>query len=255
MKGKWRIFGLVVGLGYLGFPSLVEAQERKIIPLDAHFLPIESGDEGHKYSKIVTVSPEGELVEKTYDLNYALVSAKKSMFEASEPLEPVWEEEKHYALDGILKYTQFKYRKDNANYTKVLVGDKLVLDLVCDSSLNCEGSFIAPDGEEEAVDRDIFKPGLPDMKSWHEFLGKNLSYPQSARNNRAEGEIWVGLKIDERGQLVESSVVNRASSDPSLVKEVERILERYAGGFLPARDLQGSPTTAWMYLPIRFRLG
>lgn len=255
MKCKWTILGLVVGLGYLVFPGLVEAQERKIIPLDAHFLQIESGDEDQKYSKIVTVSPEGELVEKTYDLNYALVSAKKSMFEASEPEDPIWEEEKQYASDGTLKYTQFKYRKDNANYTKVFVGTKLVLDLVCDSSLTCEGSFVAPGGEAEAVDRDIFKPGLPSMKAWQEFLGKNLSYPPSARNNRAEGEIWVGLKINEAGELVESFILNRASSDPSLVKEVERVLERYAGGFLPARDLQGGPTTAWMYLPIRFRLG
>lgn len=255
MKCKWTILGLVVGLGYLVFPGLVEAQERKIIPLDAHFLPIESGDEGQTYSKIVTVSSEGELVEKTYDLNYALVSAKKSMFEASEPEDPIWEEEKQYASDGTLKYTQFKYRKDNANYTKVFVGDKLVLDLVCDSSLNCEGSFVAPGGEAEAVDRDIFKPGLPSMKAWHEFLAKNLSYPQSARNNQVEGEIWVGLKIDERGELLESSVVNRANSDPGLVKEVERVLDRYTGGFLPARNLQGGPTTAWMYLPIRFRLG
>lgn len=255
MRGKWIFFGLIVGLGYLGIPGLVEGQERKIIPLDAHFLPIESGDKGQKYSKIITVSPEGELVEKTYDLNYTLVSAKKSMFEASEPVDPVWEEENHYASDGTLKYTQFKYRKENANYTKVFVGTKLVLDLVCDSSLTCEGSFVAPGGEEEAVDRDIFKPGLRSMKAWQEFLSKNLSYPPSARNNRAEGEIWVGLKINEAGELVESSILNRASSDPSLVKEVERVLERYAGGFLPARDLQGGPTTAWMYLPIRFRLG
>jgi len=248
-------FGLVAVLGYLGFPGLVEAQERKIIPLNAHFLPIASGDEGQKYSKIVTVSSEGELVEKTYDLNYALVSAKKSMFEASEPQEPVWEEEQHYASDGTLRYTQFKYRKDNANYTKVFVGDKLVLDMVCDRALKCEGSFVAPGGEEEAVNRDIFKPGLPDMKVWQEFLAKNLSYPQSARNTRAEGEIWLGLKIDERGEFLESSVVNRASSDPGLVKEVERVLDRYSGGFLPARNLKGIPTTAWMYLPIRFRLG
>ncbi|SHM45351.1 TonB family C-terminal domain-containing protein [Cyclobacterium lianum] len=126
---------------------------------------------------------------------------------------------------------------------------------ICDSSLNCEGSFVAPGGEAEAVDRDIFKPGLPDMKAWHEFLGKNLSYPPSARNNRAEGEIWLGLKINESGELVESTVVNGASSDPGLVKEVERVLDRYTGGFLPASNLQGIPTTAWMYLPVRFRLG
>jgi hypothetical protein len=255
MKGKWTFFGLVVALGYLVFPGLVEAQERKIIPLDAHFLPTESGEDDHTYSKIVTVSSEGELVEKIYDLNYTLVSVKKSLFEESEPLEPLWEEETHYSSDGIPIYTEFKYRKDNAKHTKVLVGEKLVLDLVCDSSLSCEGAFVAPSGEEEAVDRDIFKPSLPSLKVWQEFLGKNLSYPQSARNTRTEGEIRLALKIDEHGELVERFILNRISSDPSLVKEVERVLDRYTGGFVPARDLQGSPTTAWMYLPIRFRLG
>ncbi|WP_209331103.1 energy transducer TonB [Lunatimonas salinarum] len=242
-------------LGFLGFAGNAEAQERKIIHLDMHFLPTESGADDHTYSKIVTVSSEGELVEKTYDLNYALVSVKKSLFEESVPDEPLWEEETHYSVDGAPVYTQFNYRKDNAKHTKVVVEEIVVLDLVCNGSMPCEGTFVAPSGEEETVDRDIFKPSLPSVKVWQEFLGKNLSYPQSAINTRTEGEIWIGLRIDEEGKLVERFILNRESSDPSLVKEVERVLERYTGGFVPARTIYGNPTTAWLYLPIRFRLG
>ncbi|MCC5936151.1 MAG: energy transducer TonB [Lunatimonas sp.] len=254
MNDLVKCIGVVLWFGFLGFSRPTHAQERKIIHLDAHFLPTESGEDDHTYSKIVTVSAEGELVEKTYDLNYTLVSVKKSLFEESEPLDPLWEEETHYSSDGVPMYTEFKYRKDNAKYTKVLVDEKLVLDLICDNSLSCEGTFVAPSGEEETVDRDIFKPSLPSVKVWQEFLAKNLSYPQSARNTRTEGEIWIGLKIDEYGEQVERFIVNRASSDPSLVKEVERILDRYTGGFVPARTIYGNPTAAWMYLPIRFRL-
>lgn len=251
----WKFFVFVFCLGMLGYTVIAEAQERKVVPLDAHFLPIESGEDGHTYSKIMTVSSEGELVEKTYDLNYALVSVKKSLFEELEPDEPLWEEETHYSEDGAPIYTRYKYRKDNAKHTKVVVEEKVVLDLVCDDSMSCEGTFVAPSGEQESVDRDIFKPSLPSVKVWQEFLGNNLSYPPSARNTRTEGEIWIGLKINEHGELVERSVLNRDSSDPSLVKEVERVLERYTGGFVPARTIYGNPTTAWMYLPIRFRVG
>ncbi|EON76868.1 hypothetical protein ADIS_2739 [Lunatimonas lonarensis] len=255
MDWIWKFLGFVFCLGFLGFASKAEAQERKIIPLDAHFLPIEEGEDGHSYSKIVTVSSEGELVEKTYDLNYSLVSVKKSLFEESERQEPLWEEETHYSSDGAPISTQYKYRKDNAKHTKVLVGEKLVLELVCDGSMPCKGTFVAPSGERETVDRDIFKPSLPSMKVWQDFLVKNVSYPPSARNKRTEGEIWIGLRIDEHGELVERFILNRASSDPSLVKEVERLFDIYTGGFVPARTIYGNPTTAWMYLPIRFRLG
>jgi hypothetical protein len=85
MDSSWKFFALVFFLGFLGFIGNTEAKERKIIPLDAHFLPTESGEDGHTYSKIGTFSSEGELVEKTYDLNYALVSVKKSLFEESVP--------------------------------------------------------------------------------------------------------------------------------------------------------------------------
>ncbi|HSI77487.1 MAG TPA: hypothetical protein VK957_16420 [Lunatimonas sp.] len=245
---------LMVAFCWLGFSITSLAQEREIIPLNEHFFPVKTEGENQQYSKIVSISPEGELVEKIYSLEYSLVSIKKSIFEKGQTMEPLWEEKQEFSSDGELKYTQLKYRKANSRHTKVLVGEDLILDLECGSSSKCNGLFVSSTGYQETVDRDIFKPSFPTTEGWQKFLTGNLTYPQAARNADKEAEVWVGMKINDFGEIVERAVVNESASHPSLIEEVERILEIYEGDVVPARDLEGDYITAWMYFPVRFIL-
>jgi hypothetical protein len=135
-----------------------------------------------------------------------------------------------------------------------VVGDDLILDLECGSSANCNGTFVSSVGDKEKVDRDICKPNFPSVEFWHKFLSKNLTYPLAARNAGAQGEVWVGVKIGSSGEIMESAIMNPTQSHTALITEVERILDRYDGGFVAARDLEGECITAWMYFPIRFSL-
>ncbi|WP_158856077.1 energy transducer TonB [Lunatibacter salilacus] len=254
MKLILNIRLLMVAFCWLVLSTTSLAQEKKIIPLNEHFFPLETEGENQQYSKIVSISPEGELVEKIYSLEYSLVSITKSIYEEGQPREPLWEEKQQFLPDGELEFTQLKYRKANSRHTKVVAGEELILDLECKGSSKCDGIFVSTSGYQEDVDRDILKPSFPTIEVWQKFLTKNLTYPPAARNANEEAEVWVGMKISEFGEILERAVVNGSISHPSLIKEVERILELYKGDVVPARDIEGDYITAWMYFPVRFIL-
>lgn len=254
MKLVLSIGVAVIGCCSMGLPTTSHAQEREIIPLNKHFFPVETEGKNQQYSKIVTISPEGELVEKIYSMEFSLVSITKSIFEEGKPREPLWEEKQQFSQVGELEFTQLKYRKANSRHTKVVVGDKLVLDLECKGNSKCDGIFVSTSGYQETVDRDILKPSFPTLEIWQNFLMKNLTYPLAARNAEEEAEVWVGMNISEFGEILERKVVNESVAHPSLIKEVEKIIENYDGEVVPARNIEGDYVPAWMYFPIRFLL-
>lgn len=49
-------------------------------------------------------------------------------------------------------------------------------------------------------------------------------------------------------------LINESVAHPSLIKEVEKIIENYDGEVVPARNIEGDYVPAWMYFPIRFLL-
>lgn len=230
------------------------AQERKIIPLNEHFFPIEDGGGNQQFYKIVRTSKEGILIEKIYTLENSLVSVKRSSFLNSSQEEPNIEQEHKYSPDGELEYIRIEYKEQSSSNTKVVVGEEIILDVNCINQLDCIGIYITPTGEEEAVDRDIFKPNFKSMEMWKKILKKNLIYPVYARRARIQGEVWVGMKISDSGELMERAIMNSNTADNILIKEVERILKKYDNGFVPAINLKGESITAWMYFPVRFVL-
>lgn len=63
------------------------------------------------------------------------------------------------------------------------------------------------------------------------------------------------MKISEFGEILARKVINESVAHPSLIKEVEKIIENYKGGVVPAReDLGGDYVAAWMYFQVRFLL-
>lgn len=227
------------------------AQERRIIPLNEHFFPLEVGKGLHKYNNVISYAIEKELNEKIYTLDNQLIKSIKSTFddEAREFL--LWKSEQSFDLKGQTLYSKLYYSNSDTVFTKMIVEGKIILDLVC-VNRSCNGSYFKSDGNQELVDRNIFEPSFTSNEIWQEFLHSNLTYPTVARRVGAQGNVWVGMKISDSGEVLESAILNSEVIHPVLIKEVNRILKIYNEGFVPAKDFNGNYITEWMYFPVRF---
>ncbi|SMD42214.1 TonB protein C-terminal [Aquiflexum balticum DSM 16537] len=229
------------------------AQERRIIPLNEHFFPLEVGRGLHKYNNVISYAIEKELNEKIYTLDNQLIRTIKSTFddEARELL--LWKSEQKFDLKGQSLYSKLYYSNSDTVFTKIIFEENLILDLVCIYA-NCNGSYFKSDGNVEVVDRNIFEPSFKSLNIWQEFLNRNLTYPLGARRIGAQGNVWVGMKISDSGELLEYAILNSEVIHPVLIGEVNRILKIYNEGFVPAKDFDGNYITEWMYFPVRFVL-
>lgn len=230
------------------------AQERRIIPLNEHFFAIEAGGGEHVFNNVVSFSEEGEMIEKIYNLENKLISIKKSILEDSQEKTPLWEQEQHFTLDGDLEYTRIKYKNEDGNFTKIIRDGNLILDLKC-KSFDCKGFYITDDQQMLECDRDVFESGFPTVKTWSKLLNKHLRFPEVAKQPGSMFKIWIGFKIDESGEMIENAVMNKNLLHPSISKEVERIITKYNGKFMPAIDFDGNPITSWFYITLIFRGG
>lgn len=247
---KTHLCLFILGLG-LHFTSY--AQERRIIPLNEHFFAIEVGGGEHVFNNLLSATIEKELNEKIYTLDNRLVKVIKHVFEDKERQFLLWTQEQKLDTSGKLQFTKLSFTNADTAFTKILVDDNLILDLACLYN-NCNGFFLNPDGNEERIDRNIFEPSFKSKVIWQEFFNSNLTYPLAARRVGAQGEVMVGIRINDSGEVIESIILNTKIINPILVKEVERIINKYDKGFVPARDLNGENITAWMYFPIKFVL-
>lgn len=194
-----------------------------------------------------------ELNEKIYTLDNQLVKAIKSTFkdEAREVL--LWRQEQKLDTNGKIQFTKLNFSNADTSFTQIIIDNRLILDLACLYN-NCNGVFLKSDGDEEIIDRDIFEPSFKCKMIWQEFLNSNLTYPLGARRIGAQGDVWVGMQISDSGEVIESTILNSKIINPILVKEVERVINKYDKGLVPARDLNGKNITAWMYFPVKFVL-
>jgi len=247
-KTQLLLFILVFGLHYTS-----HAQERKIVPLNEHFFAIEDGGGEHVFNNVVSSAIEKELNEKIYTLDNRLVKALKYTFEDVGREILLWTQEQKLDPNGKLQFTKLSFTNADTTFTQIIIDNKLILDLAC-LYKNCNGVFLKSDGDEEIIDRDIFEPSFKSKMIWQEFLNSNLTYPLGARRVGAQGDVWVGMQISDAGEVIESTILNSKIINPILVKEVERVIKKYDGGFIPARDLNGENITAWMYFPVKFVL-
>lgn len=240
-----------IALLYCGVLFNCYAQERRITPLDEHFFPLEVGKGLHKYNSVISYAIEKELIEKIYTLDNQLVKSIKSTFDDEDREFLLWKSEQKFDLKGQTIYSKLYYSNSDTVFTKMIVEDKIILDLACINE-NCKGSYFKPDGNEETVDRNIFEPYFKSFEIWQKFLNSNLTYPLAARRIGAQGNVWVGMKISDSGEVLESAILNSEVMHPALIKEVNRILKEYDEGFVPAKDFYGNYITKWMYFPVRF---
>lgn len=253
MKLPLRFSLLIILLFCLGILSSATAQERKIISLDEHFTPLEDGGGKHLYNSVTSFGIEKELNEKIYTLDNQLVKSIKSTFVDEEREILLWKQEQRLDSNGKLEFTKLSFTNADTAFTKILVDENLILDLACLYN-NCHGIFSKSNGDQEIVDRNIFEPSFKSRRIWQEFLNSNLTYPLGARRVGAQGDVWVGMKISETGEVIESIILNPKIINPILIKEVERIIKKYDKGIVQARDFNGENITAWMYFPVKFVL-
>ncbi|MFD2034297.1 energy transducer TonB [Belliella marina] len=231
------------------------SQERVITPLNEHFFAVNEGSDDHHYNKIESTSKTGESIEKIYNLENKLIAFKKARTADSLGTRIFIEVEQKFSLTGKLEQSRLKYSNSDSTRIFVIVEEEIILDLHCQTKDKCEGIYIQTTGEEEFVDRNIFHPSFTSYKLWEKFLLNNLTYPLVARIGGHQGKVFVGIKIDHTGELSEIKFMNSHETHSSLKKEVERILRKYKGGFIPARSIDGQYISAWMYFPVKFSLG
>lgn len=231
------------------------AQEREIIPLNEHFYPLSLGAGLHTYNNVKTLSKDGEVMEKIYTLENTPVEIRKTRYGSLDAPDQKSSQISKYSPTGELVSLELVDSAIGVKVIQVMTPEKLILELTCLNDA-CEGIFY-PDGEENGieVDRDVLRPSPTSREIWQKFIMKELKYPLTARRLGEQGTVWVGLKIDQEGYLLDKAVMNPNEVHPSLTEEVLRIMDRYQGGFFPAQDFSGSTIEAWLYLPVRFVLG
>lgn len=243
-------------LALLFWTSLqLSAQEREIIPLNEHFYPISLGADQHTYNNVKTLSADGEVMEKIYTLENTPVEIRKTRFGSLDAPDQKSSQISKYSPTGELTSLELIDSAIGVKVSQVMTKERLILELTCYND-KCEGVF-NPEGEQEAieVDRDVLKPSPTSREIWQKFIEKELKYPLVARRLGEQGTVWIGLKIDADGNLLDKAVMNPNETHPSLTAEVLRIMDRYQGGFFPAQDFSGKTIEAWLYLPVRFVLG
>ena len=82
------------------------------------------------------------------------------------------------------------------------------------------------------------------------FIKKNITYPDSARNNDIQGRVVVGFVVNEDGSLSDVSIKKGISRD--LDEEAVRVI-KLLPNFKPGKQ-QGKPVKVAYVLPIAFKL-
>jgi len=98
----------------------------------------------------------------------------------------------------------------------------------------------------------VTDPPLPigGFESWNRYLASNLKYPAQARENHAEGVVYVVFTVTDKGEIVKPDILRGIGH--GLDEEALRILQN-APNWNPGK-LQGESVHVRMRLPIRFKL-
>ncbi len=83
-----------------------------------------------------------------------------------------------------------------------------------------------------------------------DFLRKNLTYPDSARQNLVQGTITLKFCITDSGSVEQVEIVQGV--DPSIDREALRVVRQLPSWHPGKKD--GKAVKVWYFLPINFRL-
>ncbi len=231
------------------------SQTREVTPLNEHFWPLESGSGAHTYNSIKKIS-EDEVHETILNLENIPVEISTTKYKDPDREKILMRDKKRFDASRNLVAIEVLDNTTSMSVLQVFDSTKLVLELNCIYS-NCTGEFYPVSRIDTLeVHQDIFKPSIVGgVEAWQKFLTKNLKYPKKALSKKLEGDVWVGVKVAENGDLQEVVALNPNKVDQLLIEEVLRIFVLYKGGFNPALDFNGEPIASWIYLPVKFKLG
>lgn len=88
------------------------------------------------------------------------------------------------------------------------------------------------------------------MEGWNNYLSQNLKYPQSARDKKIEGTVYLEFIVNEEGRIINPSVIK--SMDPDLDAEALRVIKN-SSDWTPGIQ-RGHNVNVKLKLPIRFKL-
>ncbi|ERM80163.1 hypothetical protein P872_22360 [Rhodonellum psychrophilum GCM71 = DSM 17998] len=228
------------------------AQSRKTIHLNEHFYPISAASGLHQFTKIISVSKEGNQTERFYDLENRPFMVIQTEFDKRG--ETLFQKTEKYDLQGFLNYQYLVNAKENSALTTYFKASETIMSLGCEKGV-CEGTFSLK-GEVIGINRDVFSPIMVySISAWNNFLSNHLNYPPAALKSKMEGVVKLGLEILEDGSLGRLEIVNPKDSPLLLQQEALRVIQIYEGGYIPGIDAEGNPVSGWFYIPIRFQIG
>jgi TonB family protein len=113
----------------------------------------------------------------------------------------------------------------------------------CDSII----PFSHPEKELPIFD----KSAKNDFEKLYEFLMENLNYPETAKADKVEGQVFVQFEIDINGFTIDHRIIQSIRQD--LDDEALRVakLIKYD---VPAKNYYDEPIGMCFTLPIRFKL-
>ncbi len=234
--------------------SPLYSQERTIVKLDHHQIPIEGKEsENHTYNQVLTTSKDGSSISKIYDLQNRLIFQRKERYNEEEGyLEAITSE---YDTAQNLISSEIR-NEENGSFVKVFLENEIAVSKL--SFLDGETYYFYRGDLDSAAIESNFNPMLPkpkfEKKEFTDFLVKTLRYPSQARSIKAEGTVLIEMKVDKNGQTIDYYCINPNQVHPSLANEAIRVLKEFNPEFSPGIDKFGEPAIENFRIPIRFKL-
>ena len=87
-------------------------------------------------------------------------------------------------------------------------------------------------------------------KMYQDYLSKNLIYPESARQIKIQGTVWLNFEVDELGHIYDVKVYSRIGEG---CDEEAEFLIKNMPNWRPAMQM-GIPVKSRVYLPVEFKM-
>lgn len=134
-------------------------------------------------------------------------------------------------------------------FNSILLG--IILVLVCSEIVSANGSQFS-NTLQASIDTTAFVEkfdAAPEPVGGIESIMKKIQYPESAKQAKVEGKVYVKLFIDEKGNVAEAKIAKGVSADlnDAAIKAVKGVK------FKPAKK-NGQPVKVKVVLPIVFKL-
>lgn len=230
----------------------IYGQQKSIIKLNRHFLPIPENDSlNHRYNQIETLSATGETLIQTFDLQKRMVRQSSV---GTHPTEGFKQEIIETFDANDLLISQKIINRDNSTYVISYYRDGVKKAQIIHHGKDDYEIWRNNSDSHYTSDHNDFEPGIK-KKVWNSFLIKNLRYPAEARAIKAEGTVIVAILVDKDGNFKETEIANSPFVNSHLAEEALRVVRLFKGKFSPAKNLSGEEEEAWFILPLRFKLG